>query len=654
MDEHNLANEIQEPHCFKFTSGLNRIILLVAPLLLPILMFIKLFIAVLAGWINPSHGAYSPFSSSNTLPLSPIIATPDTFNPHFSALNSPNRRITSRLPPETRLAWLEYLANAYVQCDDFAHAREIIDEMYFWLVERPNLRRGISTAMRILQRRIDERHDCLLGRWGPDACRRELPQPNRHTLLSKWKSPRSDLRDVTEEAAANMAQVMSHFHKAGTIYLTPLERRQLRSIYQTLKRGYVTAAISSFQRFLLDHPSAMEKESVRKFEFVLKLVKFDLENPDNCMPLWRTTCCMDYRIKRRILDTFELLKGRGAGVATALITGSGRTKSVDDILNNLDDIPMYHEVRARLLTATGRTEAWPALRSLHLRDQYVAEACLILKGINRPPLTADYPELFGDVSGTAVAAKSNSTLSNSPFDVLEARSRAKTIYERCIYDHHLGLRHSRRCQEGLAAIQGLERACPYSGFVRIGLFSQVFGDYLFIKCLSPPPIPTPLNSVRISTLGWSIPKPRRPRSPPSPVPPLTARHYRLLERLSKLVKEFKDTLKDVEPVHQATLTKIQSLDPRQVRPTQHVLAMNRNIDDQLDLYLYRMHNYLQHLRKIGRSVGLSPLGRLTTNQSRQRRRINSNTSPQETMGQISQALADLAADLQLRRNNDPY
>ena len=544
-----------------------------------------------------------------------VVVTPDAFNPHFGALNSPSRSLSHRLPPETRLAWLEYLANVYVQCDDFPHAREIIDEMYFWLVERPRLRKSISVAVQILQRRIDERHDCLFRSYGPDACRADPyhPQPQSSPL------PSLRLRDVTATAAANLSKVMNRVQYTSVMILTVNERRRLRAIYKLLKNGYVTTSIREFQRFLADYPNSTEKEAVRKFEFVLKLVKFDLENPDNCVPLWRTTCCMDYKIKRRILDTYELLKAPSAS----------RSRAVPNVFRRIEDIPMYHEVRARLLVATGRTEAWSALRSLHLQDRYVAEACLALKGIKQPVISS-YPEIFGDshppVSSTRVV------------DTLDARAQAKDIYQRCIYDHRLGMRITKRCQEGLSEIQGLEKSCPYGGFVRIGLFSQIFGDYLFIKCLSPP------ATLPVSYVGTPIPltfpTPKPTPLPSSPVPPLTPRHYRLLERISRVMEDFRDTLHDLEPVHKATLEKIRRINPLQTRPTERVMNMNRNIDEQMDQYLCRMKRYLRHLRQMGRPARWNQM------QSRRAR-----PSSRQAMEQISNALADLASDLQKQRDS---
>src|SRR5690606_4876343 len=50
-----------------------------------------------------------------------------------------------------------------------------------------------------------------------------------------------------------------------------------------------------------------------------------------------------------------------------------------------------------------------------------------------------------------------------------------------------------RCREGLEEIESLERSCPHDGFIRIGLFSQIFSNYLFVKCTPIAANNLPLN-----------------------------------------------------------------------------------------------------------------------------------------------------------------
>lgn len=520
----------------------------------------------------PANPMMSPSVASNAN-LNPM-ATPDTFNPHFGALNSPSRRLGTRLPPETRVAWLEYLANVYVQCDDFAHAREIIDEMYYWLVEHPRLRRDISVAVQMLQRRIDERHDCLLRSYGPDACYKEPA----NTTTSGSRGTTRKLADVTAVAASNLAQVMGRVPLAAFQALTDKERQRIRRIFKMLKNGYVTAAMAEFRQVLAEFPNVVEKEAIRKFEFVLKLVKFDLENPDSCMPLWRTTCCMDWKIKRRILDAYELLKGTNGPPSS----GNGnRQLSMDEILERIRDVPMFPEIRVRLLVATGRSKAWDSLRFLRLQDAYLARACLTLKGVRSLSYPTSPPPVYGESLRAPIVASSS-------VDGMQARTQAEEIYQHCLADRRLSPVVVRRCQEGLSEIRGLEKSCPYGGFVRIGLFSMVFGNYLFVKCLSPP---TTLPDYRnFLPLNLTPPPPSSSRLSSS----FSLRQMRAVERLSELMEEFRAVLGRLQPSHRVALERIQQLAPVVERPITSY-RLERDFGDRLEQMTLRLKDYLRGL-----------------------------------------------------------
>lgn len=525
----------------------------------------------------PANPMMPPSVASNAN-LNPM-ATPDTFNPHFGALNSPSRRLGTRLPPETRVAWLEYLANVYVQCDDFAHARETIDEMYYWLVEHPRLRRDISVSVQMLQRRIDERHDCLLRSYGPDACYKDPVSP---TVRGPRETARK-LADVTAIAASNLAQVMGRVPLAAFQALTDKERHRLRRIFKMLKNGYVTAAMAEFRQVLAEFPDVVEKEAIRKFEFVLKLVKFDLENPDNCMPLWRTTCCMDWKIKRRILDVYELLKGTSGPVSSS--NGSNHPLSRDEILERIRDVPMFPEIKTRLLVATGRPEAWDSLRFLRLQDAYLARACLTLKGIRSLSYPSSPPSpVYGEALRVPVAATSS-------IDGMQARAQAEEIYQHCLADRRLSSVASRRCQEGLSEIRGLEKSCPYGGFVRIGLFSMIFGNYLFVKCLSPPTTLPDYHS--FLPLNLTPPPPSSARLSPN----FSLRQMRGVERLGELMEDFRTILGRLQPAHRVALERIQRLAPVVERPTTSY-RLERDFGDRLEQMTLRLKDYLRGIRDI--------------------------------------------------------
>jgi hypothetical protein len=89
------------------------------------------------------------------------------------------------------------------------------------------------------------------------------------------------------------------------------------------------------------------------------------------------------------------------------------------------------------------------------------------------------------------------------------------------------LTSSAQCRDAFSQIGALERTCPFGGFVRIGTFSLIFGDYLFIKCLAPP-MPPP---------SYFLP----PRAPAVP----RDRYRRRLRRLSRLLHNLTEHLQDV-------------------------------------------------------------------------------------------------------------
>lgn len=387
----------------------------------------------------PPMGTELQIESSPT-----YMATPESFNNIMRNGCGSNKK--SNLPAETHLAWLEYLANAYIQCDDFQHAREVVTEMYNWLVEPQRLRGEVSSAIQILQRRIDERHECLMTQYGPGkACAR----------------PESIIKDNKDDA---MAKVMARVKDVESQELNAVEKEQLSQVHGLLRSGHVNSAMQMFHQIAQASRTTVLKEKFGRIEFVLKLVRFDLENPNNCMPLWRTTCCLDWKMKHHILDAYDILSGRAFHNHRNVVQPTLR-----QILSRLDGMPLASELKTRLLIADGRVQAWNHLSHLTEPDRYLAEACLILKGVPKPK----------DLPANARMRASN----NIAAEQLNSRALASGVLRHCM---KIGNGAPSRCQEALSELESLQKACPYGGFVRVGVFSQVFGDYLFIKCLSLP------------------------------------------------------------------------------------------------------------------------------------------------------------------------
>lgn len=385
---------------------------------------------------------------------------------------------------EARLAWLEYLANAYIQCDDLKHAAQMQREMFLWLVRYPRLRREISEAVQIIQQRIDERKDCICKKKG--GC-------GRHAASSKTTMK----GDMTGPAEQNMYKIMGRMHDDGNIDLDKSEEKSLDRIHMILSQGFVSSAIKAFQHVTSSNPAILDTKAYGKLDFVMRLVRFDLENPDNCMPLWKTDCNLRWRTKLKILETFDAIRALPAS-----------HKSLRQALYRIADLPNRDEIRTRLMVAVGRAGAWKRVKDLDRPIRYLAEACLTLHGAPRPEQFTDAPSW------------------EFHLNPLDARAQARLIYERCLNDRRLPPEATARCRDAITQIGALEKTCPFGGFVRIGIFSQVFGDYLFIKCLAPP-VPPP---------SYFLP-PKQPVMPPNPDRWKLRRVARLLHKLRDHVEE---------------------------------------------------------------------------------------------------------------------
>lgn len=331
-------------------------------------------------------------------------------------------------PPERRIAWLEYFGGLMVESEYLQRARQVIKELYRWQLLLPNLQYKIGLAMQQLQRRIDFRAACLLKQCRSSDCRQK-----------NYPSTVNALGTVMTEAPNNWP----------TISLTIKDRNSLLRIYTIIELGNLSEAFYRFQTFLRGRKSLFRNEMVGRLDFVLKMVRFDLENPDTCLPLWQDTCELNWKRKNDILDAFDALKRRASD------PGQGWPP--------LESIPkaLLMEIRTRLSVALKLSEAWTLLGYLSRPDQYVGQACLVL-GHVPPPGFIPSTEHLGDVQSTRLATQS--------------------IYQSCLSDPYIPRAESALCWMGLMQIAGLRQSCPQSGFVRMGLFPLHFDDYLFIKC----------------------------------------------------------------------------------------------------------------------------------------------------------------------------
>jgi hypothetical protein len=340
--------------------------------------------------------------------------------------------------PEGRLAWLEYLGNVYVQGDLFTLAQGTIWEMYRWLNRFPSLRCQITRAAKLLQRRIDERLWCRLRTCQDSSCRGRKRTWQGHG-------------EITGAAQRYFPYMMRQFHNSSAKKLSMSERKFLDRIHRYLFFQNVGIAMKDFQRYVRHRPGSRRKCAIEQLEFVLKMVRFDLKNPDNCMPLWQSSCQLGWRAKGLIIEAYNMLRANRSSIR-------GRARM---LMNKVNDLPMGREIKARLLVAAGRPEAARFLGLLRRWDQHLARACLVLQ----------------------VVPRSHGMGRRQHFDKLNSRAKAKSIYIHCLHDRYA--LHTRRCSEALSQINRLEKTFPCSGFIRIGTFSQVFGEYLFAKCRAP-------------------------------------------------------------------------------------------------------------------------------------------------------------------------
>lgn len=322
-------------------------------------------------------------------------------------------------PPERHVAWLEYLANVYIESDQLGFSKKLSNLLYRQLLENPRLRRPISQALKGIQRRIDDKNECRMKKCNSKDCN----YPYRRT---------SSRRNLLSKALSGIMQGRMR---------SPLNRRQrylLNRIYGLLAKGLISPALQLHQHLLRGFPRASRNDQVKRLGFVLKLIRFDVENPTCSMPLWVDSCRLDWKKKNRILDAFDMLRSNGTL-----------------------DRKLSPETRARILIAAQLGEGWLYLGYLPRADRYLARASLLLNNVPRPGY-------FGD-----------GRPSTSP---MEARDMSRILYQRCISDRHLSQVDTFRCREGLRQVDSLQQACPYGGFIRIGLFPQIFGNYLFVKC----------------------------------------------------------------------------------------------------------------------------------------------------------------------------
>lgn len=390
--------------------------------------------------------------------------------PNFAPQDSP-----AFDPPERQIAWLEYFGGLMVESEDLQRAEEVAKELYQRQMLMPNLQYKIGLAMQSLQSRIDARYKCRLKHCNSADC-----------LHTNHPADRAAARDITSTAMNNLAKVMTESPIIGkALPLNASDKVALERIYFTLKQGDLPDTMRLFEALLRGRSSLLRNEAVSRLNFVLKMMRFDLENPDNCLPLWRDTCELDWRRKHDILDAFDALKRR--------ITDPRQ------VWPRLAKVPasLQMEIRTRLSVQLRLAEAWAHLGYLPRPDQYVAQACLFLKHVPPPGL---YPstEHIGNVRS--------------------ARPAAKNIYHACLRDPNISMLASALCRMGWTQIASLEQSCPYSGFVRMGLFPLVFDDYLFIKCQNQyqSTISRPLYFSK--TPPFSDPLVRSPTSPSSPLP----------------------------------------------------------------------------------------------------------------------------------------
>lgn len=344
----------------------------------------------------------------------------------------------------SRLAWLEYLANIYHQCDDFTHARNTIKEMNRFLGHLPTLNQELSTAVQLIQDRMERRQECLMKQVKEGECKSfGLDADESRIDGDNWYG------EVTAAATLNLGPVME---TSTTGHMTLAEEAKLEQVHFYLLKGNYTAAKKCFQE--LPKANAFKGslgDPYGRTFFVMRLAEFDMRYPDNCMPLWRDECCLNWKMKLLILNAHEQI----------MESAYRPYRHIEAFLGQLIHIPSQKETQARVLIASARPEAFMALRLLTGADRYLAEACLTLKNV--PNLIAYNP--------------------NEPhLSARESKLKAREIYLTCSRDPSVDRKRGILCREGKRIIDLVDQNCPKDGIVRVGLFPMVFNQDLFLLC----------------------------------------------------------------------------------------------------------------------------------------------------------------------------
>lgn len=465
---------------------------------------------------NSTYGTLTPAAGQE--PVRQVQPHLDTdgkkFNSDFGVLFGLPRISNSHsaLPPQTHIAWLEYLGNIYVQSENFAYARIIISHLAQVASNNTKLAEPVNAAVQLIQKRLDDRTECI--NQPKSTCEAFSASGMLNNVIFNTTLTNDEQTSIN---SINQLLFDGHLEKAMTSYQDTVAKitksTPLAGNEQILSNGDKASTMTDPQ----NRPKV--KAQFSQTELVFKLIRFDLENPDNCIPLWRTVCCLDWRMKHKILDTFDLLSTR----KTMLARGQDMSKipSIPAILNRIATIPMVDDITTRILVAVGNVAAWPRIRDMDLNDRYVARACMALNGVPVPEnydQSVEMAKAVGDPidrNSTEIATNSltltNGTVINlsntfkpiSIADVIDSRLGAHKFYHLCLNDSRMPMGAQTRCKEGLDLIHGIAKACPYGGFIRLGLFTQVFGDYLFVKCLT---IPAQNVSDRISNMASSPPE----------------------------------------------------------------------------------------------------------------------------------------------------
>lgn len=462
---------------------------------------------------NSTYGTLTPTPGQEPVrQVQPYLDTDKTkFNQDFGVLFGLPRISNSHsaLPPQTFISWLEYLGNIYVQSENFAYARIIISNLSQIASNNTKLAEPVSAAVQLIQKRLDDRTECI--NQPKSTCDAFSASGMLNNVIFN-----TTLNNDEQTQINNINQLLfnGYIEKAMTLYQDTVsnitQSTPLAGNEQILSNGVQASSMTDPQ----NRPKV--KAQFSQTELAFKLIRFDLENPDNCIPLWRTVCCLDWRMKHKILDTYDLLSTRKIMLARG--QDMSKIPSIPAILNRIATIPMVEDITTRLLVAVGNVAAWPRIRDMDLNDRYVARACMALNGVPVPEnydQSVQMAKAVGDPidRNSTVIATNSLTLTNgtvislgkswkptSILDVIDSRFGAHKFYHLCLNDSRMPMGAQTRCKEGLDLIHGIAKACPYGGFVRLGLFTQVFGDYLFVKCLT---IPSQNVSDRISIMASS-------------------------------------------------------------------------------------------------------------------------------------------------------